>query len=328
MRLSRWLPKVMRKPDELEIIKIFQSSFGLGSNFVPEDLEVLSMSNRNFLAKSDMLVESTDVPAGMKLYQVARKSLVACVSDFSCKGVKPRYAIISLAIPKGVTKKMIMELAEGFAAASKEFDVKIIGGDVNQGKEIVIDASMFGVGGRLVRRGGAKNGDVIVTSGPFGYTASGLKIILQKLKADPEYIKKCKKSVFLPTPKLQFGIKAARYFSSSMDSSDGLSITLNDMSKHSKKRFFLTRIPTEKDVEVFAKKNSIKLIDLVFCGGEEYEMVFTVSKKNLKIVRRIAKRLKVSLFEIGYVASGKNVILIHNDKKKILKRCGWIHLGS
>ena len=318
----------MKKPDEIEIIKIFQSRFGQGQKFVPEDLEVFSISNQNFLVKSDMLVQSTDVPTGMKLHQVARKSLVSCVSDFACKGIKPRYAIISLAIPKGFTRKMVNELATGFANASREFDVRIIGGDVNQGKEIVIDVSMFGVGDRLVRRGGAKNGDIIVTSGPFGYTLSGLKIILQKLKAEPKFVKKCKRSVFLPTPRLEFGLQAARYFSASMDSSDGLSITLNDMSKLSKKRFFVTRIPTEKDVEMFAKKKKINMTDLVFCGGEEYEMVATIPKKNLRVVRKIAKKLRVPLYEIGYVANGKKVILVDKKQEKTLKRCGWVHLRS
>jgi thiamine-monophosphate kinase len=318
----------MKKLDETEIIKIFQSRFGQGSKFVPEDLEVLSISNQNFLVKSDMLVQSTDVPNGMKLYQVARKSLVSCVSDFACKGIKPRYAIVSLAIPQGFTKKMINELAIGFANASKEFAVKIIGGDVNQGKEIVIDVSMIGIGNMLVRRGGAKNGDIIVTSGPFGYTSSGLKIILQKLKSDTKFVKKCKKSVFFPTPRLEFGLKAAKYLSSSMDSSDGLSVTLNEMNKLSKKRFFLTRIPTEKDVEMFAKKKRISLIDLVFCGGEEYEIVATVPKKNMHAVRNIAKKLGVPLFEIGYVADGKDVILVNKNQEKTLKRCGWIHFRS
>ena len=328
MKLPNWSPKVMKKPNELEIIKTFQHRFGQGTKFVPEDLEILPMSNQNFLAKSDMLVQSTDVPQGMKLYQVARKSLVSCVSDFACKGIKPRYAVISLAIPRGFTRKMINELANGFAAASKEFDVKIVGGDVNQGKEIVIDVSMFGIGCKIIRRGGARNGDVIITSGPFGYSSSGFKIILQNLKASPKFVKKCKKHIFLPTPRLEFGLKAARYLTSSMDSSDGLSITLNDMSKISKKRFVITRIPTGNDVEMFAEKNRISLTKLVFCGGEEYEMVATVPKKNLGAVKKIAKRLDVPLFEIGYVTGGKNVIFVNNKRETILKRCGWVHLKS
>jgi thiamine-monophosphate kinase len=319
----------MKNPDEIEIIRIFQHRFGQKSSFVPEDLELLQMANRNFVVKSDMLVQSTDVPPGMKLYQVARKSMVSCVSDFACKGIKPRYATISLAIPQGFTRKMINELADGFARASKEFDVKIVGGDVNQGKEIVIDVSMYGVGtSKIIPRGGAKKGDVIITSGPFGYSSSGLKIILGNLKAEPKFVKKCKKSVFLPTPRLEFGLRAARYFSSSMDSSDGLSITLNDMSELSKKRFDITTIPTEKDVEAFAKKKGASLTDIVFCGGEEYEIVATVPAKKMHAVKMLAKRLNVPLFEIGRVANGKNVVLKDGKRETLLKRCGWVHLRS
>ena len=63
----------MSKPDEAEIIRIFQQSFGKKSKFVPEDVEVLKMNQVTVISKSDMLVESTDVPPGMKIKAVARK---------------------------------------------------------------------------------------------------------------------------------------------------------------------------------------------------------------------------------------------------------------
>jgi thiamine-monophosphate kinase len=318
----------MRKPDELEIIKIFQNRFGRRSDFIANDLELLKMSNTNFVVKSDMLVQGTDVPPGMKLRDISRKSLVSCVSDFACKGVKPRYAIISLAIPRGFTRQRINELASGFANASKEFGIKIIGGDLNEGKEIVIDVSMFGIGDNTPGRGGARNGDVIISSGPFGYPSAGLGIILRHLKGDHKFVKKCKKSVFVPNTRLKFGLKATKYFSSSMDSSDGLSITLNDMSAQSRKKFVITKPPVEKDVIQFAKNNKVSLMDLVFCGGEEYEMVATIPPKNLDKVRKLATKLNIPYYEIGYVAGGKNVVLIHNQREIIIKRCGWTHLKS
>jgi len=90
----------MKKLDELEIIKIFQNSFGSKSKFVPEDVETVQLGKTTIVTKSDMLVESTDVPPGMKINEISRKSLVSCVSDFASKGVKPEYAIISLSIPR------------------------------------------------------------------------------------------------------------------------------------------------------------------------------------------------------------------------------------
>ena len=318
----------MKNPDEREIIKTFQRRFGK-SGFLGDDVEVLKIGSSRIIVKSDMLVQSTDVPPGMKVQEIARKSMIACVSDLACKGVKPSFATIALAIPRGFTKKMINHLADGFASVSKEFGLKIVGGDTNQGKELIIEVSMFGADNKkMPSRGGAKTGDIIITSGPFGYSSSGLKIILEKYKASPQFLKKCKNQVMRPTPRLQFGLQAAKYFSSSMDSSDGLAITLNDMSEQSKSRFVIFGFPTKYDVIEFAARNKIDLKDLVFCGGEEYEMVFTVPPLYLQQVRQVARKLKVPLFEIGYVARGKNVVLMEKFKPKTIKRCGWTHLRS
>ena len=318
----------MKNPDEREIIKILQRRFGK-SSFLGDDVEVLKIGSSRMIVKSDMLVANTDVPQGMKISEIARKSLVACVSDLACKGVKPSFATIALAIPRGFTRKKVNQLASGFASASKEFGLKIVGGDTNQGQELVIEVSMFGAGNKkMPSRGGAKMGDIIITSGPFGYSSSGLKIILEKYKANPQFLKKCKKEVMHPTPRLQFGLQASKYFSSSMDSSDGLSITLNDMSEQSKHRFVILGFPTKYDVIEFAARNKIDLKDLVFCGGEEYEMVFTVSPLYLQQIRNIARKLKVPLFVIGYVTKGKDVVLMEKFKPKKIKRCGWVHLRS
>lgn len=318
----------MKNPDEREIIKIFQRRFGK-SIFLDDDVEVLKIGSSKIIVKSDMLVANTDVPKGMKISDIARKSIVSCVSDFACKGVKPSFATIALAIPHGFTRKMVNQLANGFASASKEFGLKIVGGDTNQGQDLVIEVSMFGeYSNKMPSRGGANIGDIILTSGPFGYSSSGLKIILEKYKANQLFLKKCKKQVMHPVPKLQFGIQASKYFSSSMDSSDGLSITLNDMSEQSKHRFVIFGFPTKYDVIEFAARNKIDLKDLVFCGGEEYEIVFTASPLYLQRIQNIARKLKVPLFVIGYVTKGKDVVLMEKFKPKKIKRCGWVHLRS
>ena len=318
----------MSKLDETRIIKIFQKSFGKKSKFIPEDVELVKSRSRYFVIKSDMLVESTDVPPGMKIEEISRKSMVACVSDFSAKGVKPLYATVSLALPRGFSKSKIKKLASGFMKASKEFGVKIIGGDTNEGKEIVIEVSMFGFTQRIVNRKGAKINDIIITSGPFGYTSSGLKIIMNHYKTDPKFAKKSKKQVFMSTPKLKFGLSIAKYLSSSMDSSDGLSTTLNEMSRQSSKKFVITKIPSHLDVKKFAKRNKIRFMDLVFNGGEEYKIVATVSPKNLLKIRKIARMQKISLFEVGRVTTGKNVIYQQKNKITTIPNAGWLHFKS
>ena len=65
-----------------------------------------------------------------------------------------------------------------------------------------------------------------------------------------------------------FGLKNKNYFSSSMDSSDGLSTTLNEMSNQSKKKFIITRMPSENDVFNFASSSRLNANDLILNGGE------------------------------------------------------------
>ncbi len=318
----------MSRLDEFEIINLFQKSFGRKSKFIPDDVEILRLNNTDFVAKSDMLVQSTDVPPGMKLEEVARKSVVACISDFASKGVKPRYATISLSIPKTFSRSKIMKLAKGFSLASREFRVRILGGDVNEGQELVIDVSMYGVAKKIIPRRGAIINDIIITSGPFGYSYAGLKIILNHLRASPSFIKKSKLNVYHPTPRLKFGLSICNFITSSMDSSDGLSNTLNEMSKQSKKKFVITKLPTDFEVEKFVNRNRIRLTDLVFCGGEEYEIVATASRKHLPKIKEIAKVQKVPLFEIGFVTSGRGVFFKKMNQVMKVKNCGWVHFRS
>jgi len=317
----------MLKLNEKEIIDIFQKKLG-NKKFVSEDVEIFRVGKINIVTKVDTLVESTDIPLGMKLDDAARKSVVACVSDFAAKGVKPLFGMVSVTIPKQFSKSKIMSLALGLSKAAKEFDLKLIGGDTNEGRELVIQISLFGTAKKIVKRNGAKVNDVIITTGPFGYSLAGLKILLEKKNATTEFSKKAKKTVFNPMPKLKFGIINQKFFSSSMDSSDGLSSTLNEMSKQSKKKFVLTKLPANQDLFEFAKSNRLDPIDLIFNGGEEYEIVATICPTNLSKVRRSARAQKIPLFEIGYVKKGFGVMYKTDTKETQIKDKGWLHFRS
>jgi thiamine-monophosphate kinase len=317
----------MMKLSERKIIQIFQKNMG-NDKFVSEDVEFFKLGKTNCIAKVDTLVESTDIPLGMKLQYAVRKSVVACVSDFASKGVKPQYGMVSITIPKKLSKKKIKNIAVSLGKASKEFGFRFIGGDTNEGKEIVIQVSLFGSAKKIIRRKGAKRNDIIISTGPFGYSIAGLKILLEKKKTTRTFSKKAIKTVFKPIPRLKFGLTNSRYFSSSMDSSDGLSTTLHEMSKQSKKKFILTKLPTNQDVFEFAKTNRIDPLDLIFNGGEEYEIIATVNPRFLSKIKFSARAQKIALFEIGYVSNGAGIMYKTGSKIIQIKNKGWLHFGS
>jgi len=314
----------MTNLSENEIINIFQTKLG-NKKFISEDVEEFSLGKTKIIVKTDTMVESTDIPQKMKLLDAARKSVIACVSDFASKGVKPRYGIISINLPKSISKKEIDNIANGFKKACKEYKISIIGGDTNEGKEIVFNVCIFGKSKKIVTRKGSNKGDLIFTTGPFGYTSVGLDILLNNSKKRGDLIKKSLKSVTSPKPRLDYGLKNKKYFTSAMDSSDGLSTTLNEMSKQSKKKFVINKIPLNKDLEMYIKKYNLNLNSIVFHGGEEYEFVFTIPSKYKKRIIENSKLLKTPIIEIGYVTSGKGVHLKKNEETTILKDLGWKH---
>ena len=314
----------MTKLDESSIIKIFQSRL-VKKNFDFEDVEVFSLGKTKIVAKTDTLVESTDIPPKMKLSDAARKSIIACVSDFAAKGVKPKYGMISINMPKTISRSKINEIASGFRKACIQYDIAILGGDTNAGKEIVFNVCLFGTADSIITRKGSRKGDLIFVTGPFGYTFAGLSMLLDKKKGKKRFSKKSISSVTNPKPKLSFSLKNKKYFSSSMDSSDGLSTTLNEMSKQSKNKFVISNIPTMKDVVDYAKSQKLNLNDLVFHGGEEYEFVFTTHPKNRNTIIKNAKISKTAIIEIGHVTTGKGVFVESQNGLVHLKDLGWNH---
>ena len=314
----------MKKLDEFEIIRNFQKIFG-NKNFVSEDVESFSIGKTKIIVKVDTLVQSTDIPPQMSLGDAARKSVVACVSDFAAKGVEPKFGVISVNLPLGISKKAISEIAKGFKEASKEFNFHILGGDTNQGKEIVLHVCIFGFADKITHRKGAKPEDLIFVTGPFGYTAAGLEILLRNVRGEDIFSRKAKKSMTRPIPRLDFGLKNKNCFSSSMDSSDGLSTTLIEMAKQSKCKFVINNIPSAKGIEKFSKLCRKNLESLVFHGGEEYEIVFTISKKDKSKTIRNGILAKTPIIEIGYVTKGKGVFIEKEKKSVRLEDLGWHH---
>ena len=335
----------MTKLDERRIIRILQRGMGGHDRFAGEDVEVFGRGARNAVVAIDTLVQSTDVPPGMRPAQISRKSVAACASDFAAKGVRPEYGTVSVVVPDGFSEGGIAGLARGFRRASEEFGIRILGGDTGGGRELVITVALYGrtaaaaAGGGIVPRGGAKTGDAIFVTGDFGHAAAGLRSLLRNRgPGSPRADQRFRNAFCNPHPRLEFGVRARRYLTSSMDSSDGLARTLNEMARRSGRMFAVSRLPCGgAALAAFAARNGCRAEDLVLFGGEEYEMVFTVPGKNVARVRGLGKRCGVKLAEIGTVRAGGGVFLERRGRRRDgtggggatrIPDAGWTHLAG
>ncbi len=309
----------MRESREQQIINILSSELRLHMLPFPlDDVALIDLGRtkrpRLLAFKCDMLVGSTDIPPFMKSWQVARKSIVSCVSDFAAKGLTPSACILSLGLPRSISLHTIKELTRGFKRASKEFGINIIGGDTNHSNEFTIDCSMFGHSNipisTIPAQSGAKPGDVIVTSGVFGRTAAGLKILLNNARVNKQIKAKYTSSVMLPKPRPKFGISLRKFLSSSIDSSDGLASSLYRLAIKSNVDFHVERAPIASGIDEFASENGISSKDLVMYGGEEFEIVGTIPLGRLSRARQVATSKGLKLIEIGKVSKGTGKVFL------------------
>ena len=274
----------------------------------------------------DMLVEHTDVPAGMTYRQAARKAVAMCVSDFAAKGVKPDSFVVSIGLKKGVSQEQVDALASGFRDAEK-WGVFLVGGDTNEADELVIDCAMVGFAKRVVTRSGAGPGDILVATGPFGYPPAGLRILEGSASATKAFGEKARASVLVPTPSLQIGVALAPFLTSAMDSSDGLARSLHTLAAESRVGFEVTELPAAKGVRDFAEANGLSMESLVLQGGEEYVIVGTVPRRRVEGAKAATRRAGGTLLEIGAATSAPGQVVLKMGKAwRPIRDEGWTHL--
>lgn len=329
----------MRTVEELgekKIIKIIWDCLDLMPDMpVPlgDDVSAVQLDeNKLAVVKTDMLVGMTDVPQGMNLRQAARKAVVMNVSDFAAKGVKPLIALSAIGLPKGLTEKDVRQIGLGLNEGAREYDVYIVGGDTGEASDLIISCSLLGFCDRhsLIKRSGAKPGDIVAVTGHFGRTASGLKILLEDLSA-PERIKKSLvEAVLKPKARLREGLALSRIGAStaSIDSSDGLAWSLYELSDASKVGFSIDNIPMAPEVMEFAEKYGFDPLELSLYGGEEYELVLTVKPELWENARKATEEIGTPLIKIGRVVEKKKIELKQDEETKPIARKGYEHFKT
>ena len=279
--------------------------------------------------KSDMLVGSTDVPPGMSLRQAARKAIVATVSDFAAKGVQPFGLLIALGLISPVKIGMAKEIARGLSDGAEEYGCRIIGGDTSQSNDLIIDCIGFGLAEtqKVIRRNGARRGDIVAVTGDFGRTAAGLRILMQARKRLSQRELSLTRSVLHPMAQLKAGLSLARSGSvtSSIDSSDGLAWSLHEIARLSRVNILLEKVPVARTVESFASEARLDPRELALYGGEEYELVLTVKHEKFASAKRILPTLR----RIGTVEKGNGEVrvLIKGRTVSVSPR-GYQHFGE
>lgn len=295
-----------------------------------DDVSTIRYNDNNLaVLKTDMLVGKTDVPPQMTYWQAARKAVVMNISDFAAKGVKPLGLLVSLGIPRNLTKKDITQIGKGLNAGAREYDTYVLGGDTSETQDLIISIAAFGLTKKenLILRNGAHPGDIVATTGLFGLTSLGLKILTAKLTAPPKIRKKLVDAVLMPHARLKEGLALAKTgaTTASIDSSDGLAWSLYEISRASNIGFVIDTPPIAQETCEFAKIHNLNPLEISLYGGEEYELVVTIKPRHWRRVREAVVQEGGNLVKIGKTTSKKALLLKQKGKMVKIEARGYEH---
>ena len=251
---------------------------------------------------------------------VGWKCLARAISDIAAMGAVPRCFLLSMALPAELTGKWFKEFLRGLKRASSELRCDMAGGDTTRQEKVLINVTVVGEvrRGRALRRSGARAGDLIFVSGRLGEADAGLQELKRKkgmAQAANEFLRKH----LYPEPRLALGewLAESRLATAAMDLSDGLSSDLPRMCAASGMgaRIDLDSLPA------VAHPNRRRALQLALDGGDDYELLFTVTKKNWKKIPRAYRG--VALTKIGEITREKRVDVVEHGVCRTLVAGGW-----
>lgn len=318
-------------------INIIKKSLPESADFIGDDTAYVP--KKDMILTQDTLIEDVHFrKTTISPYYLGRKAIAVNLSDIAASGGTPSYALISLSMPENIKEKFVEEFYKGVHSICEEHGVLVVGGDLTKAFQITISVCIVGFGNGLTpaTRRNAKVGDFVIATGKFGSSKAGLEII-EKSSDVYEKLSLEVKDKFInchvnPIPRIKEGkiiLRTAKK-PALMDASDGLADALIKICQFSKVGMEINfeDVPYDEDLSLVAKDEE-ELFKWVLFGGEDYELVSTVSDK----VYHKLIQLDLPVKKIGVVVSEEKTsvpLVKFKDKvvkidEKLMKKEGFGH---
>lgn len=275
------------------------------------------LSDFNMYATCDNLVENVHFDLKTTdAFSLGYKSIAVNLSDLASNLSTPKYILIGLSLPNYVSESFVKDFYTGVNEICTKYNVQLAGGDITSSKQICISVCALGLGNNICanRKNNPQIGDFVCTTGEFGASALGFKILNDKIlkkSFQKESIDYFIQKHIKPEPRIFEMNEIIKNINSKniamMDTSDGLGDALYKLST-------INNINLEIEFDKIPHHSDLKKIsnfkDYIFWGGEDYELLFIVNKNDYY-------KLDKNLFhKIGVVKENKNkpgVVINYND---------------
>jgi thiamine-monophosphate kinase len=281
---------------------------------------------QRLLVTTDLLVEDVDFRVGSHPPRLlGRKALNVNLSDIAAMGGRPLHAVLGLALPGATELAWVEAFLDGFREAARRSGVLLVGGDISAARQIMIAVTVTGAAASVVKRRGARPGDLLFVSGTLGDAAAGRALLeAGRRPVDRGGAGRLIRAFLDPSPRLDLGAALAgkRIASAMVDVSDGLSVDLAHICEESGvgAEVDLGRVPMSPALRRFSDDP----LNAALNGGEDFELLLAVRPRNLRRALALGERFKIS--RIGRITGDKRIVALGADgQKRPLKIKGYEH---
>jgi thiamine-monophosphate kinase len=303
-------------------IKLKNKSSRLG---IGDDAAVIGEGERVTLVSTDILVEGVHFDMSYTpLKHLGYKAAVVNFSDIYAMNGIPEQITVGLAVSNRFSIEALEEIYEGILLACESYNVDLVGGDTTSSLSgLFLSLTVIGTAHKdeVVSRSGAKENDLICVTGDLGSAYMGLLVLereKQVFKANPnmqpdleglDYIleRQLKPEARKDIKKMLQGIDVKP--TSMIDISDGLASDIMHICKAS-----------DLGCNIFTDKLPIDPNTAVMNGGEDYELLFTISQGDYEKIKDIS-----GISVIGHMneASAGMNLATPDGKLIALQAQGW-----
>jgi len=246
---------------------------------IGDDAAILAPFAGGVVVSVDTAIEGVHFRRGWApLRTLARRAVMAALSDLAAMGAAPRATLVALALPADIDDDAFLELVDGTADAARDAGAALVGGNLASAGELSITTTVVGEAGtRSLKRSGAQIGDAIYVTGVLGAAALGLAL-LSRGAGDAAEGAAFVARWCTPTARLDEGRALVSVGATAcIDVSDGLAQDLGHLCAASAvaARVELAALPMLADQRAQAHALGLDAETLAVSGGEDYELVFT-----------------------------------------------------
>ena len=316
--------------DEFELIKnYFQKISKNNPSAKKLNDDVFFDKKNNLVISVDTYNEGVHFPNFKYPNLVIKKVIRSSISDLIAKGVKPEYYFISGSGNKNqFTKKNLRLISKSLNQEQKKYNIKLSGGDTTNSNKVSFSVTTIGFSKDIIERNKARLNDDIYVTGNIGDTFLGLKIIINNIKINSKLKKYFINQFYCPNLPYKIYKQIHKFANTSMDISDGLITDMNKLINKQKLSFEINvnKIPISKNLKFYLKKHDKSRTQYLF-NGDDYQILFTASKKNRSLIKSIGKKMNQKITIIGKINNGykKNLIKMDNKSQNLTNFKGYSH---